>query len=230
MGGRFIGIFFLVLCFWAINKSNLKIYLISSCLGVLTKEIILFTIPVLIISELSKIKVNNSSLKKNLGKCIIVILPCIIIYFTLQFIITPDPIYPYSFFGTFFSLGIFRIYVILTGNFETIYGYFRLCTTITWGYILLICIFFNKLKSILNWIKLYGIYMLIVYFQFFLATDITRTITIGFYPIIVLSLSGMNRLSEKKEIYKLIFFSISNVYFVIIVLINHIVCIAMCYL
>ena len=53
---------------------------------------------------------------------------------------------------------------------------------------------------IINWIKSYGIFVLIIYLQIFIAYDIPRILINGFFPVILLNLSGMQRLNEKRNI------------------------------
>jgi len=203
---------FIVLCFWAINKSNLKIYAFSLFLGVLTKEVVLFTIPVLLISEFLKMKENNSFHKKYLLNSLYAILPGLIILITVRIIIVPDPIWGYDYFYLIQRIGVNRrIKSIIRLDVE----FFYICTIGTWGIILCLFPFFNKEESFIYWFKLYGIFMCLIYSQLLIASDVEHVLISGFYPMLLLALSGIQKLSEEREINELVFLVISILYFII---------------
>ena len=204
--------FFLVLCFWAINKSNLKIYAISLFFGVLTKEILLFTIPVLLISEFLKMKETNTFHKKYLLNSLFPILPGLIIFIIIRIIIVPDPVWGYDYFYLIEKIGFNRRFTsIIRFDFE----FYYFCTIGTWGIILCFFPFFIKEDTFLHWVKLYGIFICLIYSQLLIASDIERIIVSGFYPMILLALSGLENLKERKNINELIFLGISLCYFII---------------
>jgi hypothetical protein len=66
----------------------------------------------------------------------------------------------------------------------------------SWGITLLILCFFNKKSTLVKWIKLYGLFIALIYSQMLLGIAETKYIHQGFYPIIFLGASGLNRISE----------------------------------
>ena len=91
--------FFLMGCFYSILKSNNKSYCIFLTLGVLTKEIVLFTIPVYFIHTYLKQEGNMKSKKKILEvlKSIKYLLPALGTFLLLHLIIIPDSINNYTY-------------------------------------------------------------------------------------------------------------------------------------
>ncbi|MFX1394330.1 MAG: hypothetical protein ACFFAH_12255 [Promethearchaeota archaeon] len=204
--------FFMVLCFYAISKSNLKLYCISLFLGVLTKEIILFTIPVLLIHEYFKNENVKFQKKAFLFKLFLSIAPAILIFIIIRIFIIADPVWKYDYFYLFTKVGIERrLKKISNFDLDFIYN----CTLATWGVILCIFIFFNKESSFLAWSRQYLIFICLIYLQLTIATDIERILIAGFYPIILLSLSGMHNIYEKYQINQYYFFLLSIIYFII---------------
>ncbi|MFW9880245.1 MAG: hypothetical protein ACFFG0_44800, partial [Candidatus Thorarchaeota archaeon] len=59
-----------------------------------------------------------------------------------------------------------------------------------------ISIFFNSIPDLINWTKLYGIFLLLVYFQLFMGLSEARYINYGFFPIIFLGVSGLSNIYD----------------------------------
>ena len=59
---------------------------------------------------------------------------------------------------------------------------------------------FNENNRFLNWVKLYGIFMVLVYLQLFIGFGRTKPIYYGFFPMILIAVSGLNRLFKIKPI------------------------------
>ncbi|MFW9988343.1 MAG: hypothetical protein ACFFC3_06790 [Candidatus Odinarchaeota archaeon] len=70
---------FIVLCFFAIEKSNIRLFSSFLCIGVLVKETVLFTIITFLIKELLELEIKNPFKKEYLRKAIIPILPGLLI-------------------------------------------------------------------------------------------------------------------------------------------------------
>ncbi|MFX1490236.1 MAG: hypothetical protein ACFFBI_13880, partial [Promethearchaeota archaeon] len=167
--------FFLMCCFYSILKSNNKLYCIFLTLGVLTKEVVLFTIPVYLIYLYMKQEKGVIFKKKVLEvlKCSIYLLPSVGIFILIHLIVVPDSInpidYPYWFNlyqgNKYFSLQMILIFIKLRLD-ELSLGYGFLQYTIgIWGIHTFILFFFNKKKVFFNWVKLYLIFMILVYLQ-----------------------------------------------------------------
>jgi hypothetical protein len=198
--------FFLMCCFYSILKSNNKLYCIFLTLGVLTKEVVLFTIPVYLIyiytrqeegtifkEKVLKVLKSSKYLISGIGAFIII-----------RLIVVPDSInpidYPYwhnLYQGNdYFSIQMILIFIKLRLD-ELALGYGVLQYTIgIWGIHTFILFVFSKKKEFFNWIKLYLIFMVLVYLQLFLGFARTRPVYYGFFPMVLLSISGLNRIYE----------------------------------
>ena len=129
----------------------------------------------------------------------------------MRIIIIPQ--YSYSYFDLIQIYGTFRIEGILNSDLITILYYYIFDV---WGIFLLVFIFFNSKDNYIKWIiKIFGILLCLIYAQVFIATDLGRIIISGFFPITFLSISGMNKLSEKYDIPKSSFFAIGVSYFLL---------------
>ena len=189
--------FFLMMCFYCILTSRYKLFSLNLVLGVLTKEIVLFTIPVFLIYGLYfnndayvKIEHNRDFYIKFL-RTLTYILPALIIFILIRIIVKPAP-------GDLDNYG--KLIILVIGwridkliN-EPIFYY---CLIEMWGLIPLLFCCFNNKERFIYWLRVYGIFMCLVYFQTFIATKIDRLLYIGFYPIIYLSLSGLCQLIQK---------------------------------
>jgi len=196
--------FFMMCCFYSILKLNNKNYCIFLILGVLTKEVILFTIPVYIAylfmkqDDNLKLKAKVFEISKNLRY----ILPGVAIFILLRIIIIPDSINNYYYWSNlyqgndYFSIQMILIFIDLRLE-ELAQGYgFMQYTLGIWGIHTFLLFCFNRKKVIFDWIKLYGIFMVLIYLQLFLGFARTRPIYYGFFPMIFLSISGLNRICE----------------------------------
>lgn len=66
-----------------------------------------------------------------------------------------------------------------------------------WGITQLFFCLFNKKKDLIKWIKIYGLFMILIYFQLFLASDTARLLRAGFFPIIFLGVSGIKNILNR---------------------------------
>jgi hypothetical protein len=202
---------FIMCCFYSILKLNSKHYCIFLTLGVLTKEIVLFTIPVYIVYLYMNQEDNMKSKEKilEISKNLKYIIPGVGVFILLRIIIIPDSIKNYAYWSFLYEgndyFSIQMILIFLERRFEELaqgYGFLQYTLGI-WGIHTFILFLFNKKREIYNWIKLYGIFMILIYLQLFLGEARTRPIYYGFFPMIFLSISGLNRicefLTEKKE-------------------------------
>lgn len=195
-----LAFFFIILCFYSILTSNNKLYCLSLFLGVLTKEVVLFTIPVFLSYSLNFEDFKLFIMKKNMKfsieflKLILVILPALSIFILLRIIIKPHPnLISDNYLELMPELVDMRINKFL----DDPLSYYKYA--IIWGLVTLIFCFFNIKKKFIDWVKHFGIFMILVYFQLFLAYGSTRLLYMGFYPIILLSVSGINRLIQHEK-------------------------------
>lgn len=184
-----LAFFFMTSCFYCILTSRKKLYCLSLFLGVLTKEIVLFTIPVFliyIIYEENKSE-NRKDMFQKLFNNLIYLIPTLIFFILFRLIVKEIDLY-HSLVELVGFTGL-RITQFNEG-YDLFYYSFGI-----WG-ILIIFFFFNKKETIINWLKLYGIFMILIYLQIFIALSVARLIYSAFYPMIFLSVSGLNRISE----------------------------------
>jgi hypothetical protein len=191
-----LAIFFFMCCFYGIFSANDRLYCISLILGILTKESVIFTIPVFLMYH---IQIDNNSRSKRekttrLMKKLKFILPGIITFILLRVFIIPEPIANYylwtiAYKGNEYSLGM--ILVILELRLEQLSLNFILEVTLGIWVFFLVLAFMNSLQTWTRWIKCYGIFWIFTYCQLFIAIAIERNILIGFYPMIYLSISGI---------------------------------------
>lgn len=198
--------FFLMCCFYTIFNSNKRLYLISLILGVLTKEVVLFTIPVF----LAFIFLSNKKQEKHynfreifnrFGKNLIYVLPSLIVFILIRLLIkAPSMIdfhlwnelylgYEYYSIANFYNMIMNHLfyYIQVRNLFPEL---------ISWGIIPLGLAVFNKLRTFFNWIIIFGTFMSLTYLQLFFSYGIevngsSRVTFIGFFPIILLSVYGL---------------------------------------
>lgn len=196
-----VAYFFIILCFYAILKENKRLYLISLIFGVLTKETVLITIPVFLLysifyteDDLKEIKINKEvlnqviKLSKYFG-------PSLIIFILLRIIIRP---YPGGTYDNIFVLFIETADYHLKRTIERPYSIGSYI--LAWEFIPLFFCFFNKKRDFYKWLKIYGIFMFLVFFQLAIAHSPTnRLLLVGFYPMIYLSVSGLKQLLSKES-------------------------------
>jgi hypothetical protein len=196
--------FFLMCCFYSILKSNSKLYCIFLTLGVLTKEVVLFTIPVYLVylyinqEEHMKFKMRILEILKDSRY----LLPSIGFFILLRLIIVPDSINNYPYWSSlyqgnaYFSIQMILIFIDLRiEDFYLGYGFFEYSIGV-WGFHTFLLFLFNKNKDFSNWVKLYLIFIILIYLQLFLGFARTRLVYYGFFPMILLSISGLNRIYE----------------------------------
>lgn len=220
--------FFIMCCFYAILTSNKKFYMISLLIGAFVKEVVLFTIPVFLIyvllyeeneNKTFNLKVffskdNIKTLLNNTLKSSIFIIPGILAYFLLRILITAPSVANFYNWNLLYRgeeyLSIENIRIMIESHIGFYFSKLNFLPPIlTWGSFTLILFLFNKVKTIINWIKLFGIYILIVYFQLFLSygervsgltlfTQLgsSRVTGIGFFPIILLAVFGLKNFFE----------------------------------
>jgi len=202
-------LFFLMCCFYCIFSSKRKLYSISLVLGVLVKEFILITIPVYLIYEYMERGTNENEKEKTNTFLInaLYIIPGILTYFIILAIVIPQPliadaraymvwyiqVYEGNDYG---SIGMIMKWVEKRIN-QILYEFRLLKWTVgSWGITLLALCFFNKKDVLVKWIKLYGLFMVLIYSQMLLGAAETKYIHQGFYPMIFLGASGLNRIYE----------------------------------
>ena len=204
-----IAFLFILLCFFAIVKSNIMLYGVSLFLGVLSKEVVLFTIPVLLISEYMKLNHKSIFNKRYVLRCLYGILPGIIIYISVRIIIRHPNSEYFSIFP--FELGELNRFLLTLTN----PTYYYIYTLSTWGIICSIFPFLNRKSLLLKWLKQYGVFIVLIYCQLLIASDSERVLIAGFFPIILLTISGFKRVCIKKNINQLYFMALSIIYFFI---------------
>jgi len=199
-----LALLFIMLCFYSILSSKKKMYSIFLVLGVLTKEIVLITIPVFLIYTFLKIdkKSNKKETFYKFSKNFLYIIPGILSFTLLHIIVKPDSLSNwirwYIFYerNEYFSIEVIMIFLRLRYNAIMETNALYEWTIGTWGFIIIILCFFNTKKDMFNWIKLYGIFMILTYSQMFLGIATTKFFYYGFFPMILLALSGLNRINE----------------------------------
>ena len=188
---------FMMICFYAILTSNNKVYCVSLLIGVLIKETILFTIPVFLIhniyfeeDEPLQFEISKEYFKDFL-KYIHYTVPGLLAFVIIRLIVRPLEGGKYDNYFIIILNQIKSNSEFLLNNpthylfLITMYGY------LTWFF----CIF-NSRNDIIKWIKLYGIFIALVYLQLLIAYSIARILYAGFFPIIFLSISGLNRIIQ----------------------------------
>ena len=156
-------------------------------------------------------KERNSINKKYLLNSFYAILPGLIIFIMVRIIIIPDPVWDYDYIYLIQRIGFERRFKSII-RFDIEFFYF--CTIGTWGIFLCVFPIFNKEETFINWVRLYGIFMCLIYSQLLIASDVERIIISGFYPMLLLALLGVQKLNEEKNISELVFLGISLLYFV----------------
>jgi len=192
---------FFICCFYAILTSNKKMYMIFLFFGVLTKESVVLTIPAFILctfyreQEIITYKRFFITIYKNIKY----IMPSIFILLIMRVVVLPLPInehphwYEFYNYDDYLSIGFF-IAVIqehLNDPLSLILG----CTIFSWS-IFFFFAFFNTKKNWMNWLKIYGFFMLCVYLQLFVGAHIPRLLLIGNYPVILFSILGYKRIID----------------------------------
>jgi len=206
--------FFILLCFFAIVKSNIMLYCVSLFLGVLSKEIVLFTIPVLLISEYMNINQKSIFNKRYVLRCLYAVLPGFILYIAIRLIIRQ----PNSEYISIFPFDLREINKFILTLSNPIYYY--IYTFSTWGIICSTFPLLNRKSILLKWLKQYGVFIGLIYCQLLIATDNERILIAGFFPIILLTVSGMERVCIKKNISQLYFMALCIIYFFINIIIR----------
>ena len=209
-----ITFFFILLCFFAIIKSNTILYCVSLFLGVLSKEIMLFTIPVFLISEYIKMNQKGLFKKRYILRCLSAILPGFIIYIVIRIIIRQPNIEYISIFP--FDLREITRFILTL----SIPIYYYVYTFSTWGIICTIFPLANKKSILLTWLKQYGVFIGLIYCQLLIAADNERILIAGFFPIILLTVSGFERVCIKKNISQLYFMALCIICFIMNIIIG----------
>ena len=191
---------FFICCFYAILTSKKKLYMILLFFGVLTKENVLLTVIVFFFvnyyedHQTLKFKQFLTSIYKNVKY----VLPSIFILIVLRLIIVPLPVLEHPTWsalwgGDYLSLGffIYHIQQHLLYPLSTIIA----LTYGAWS-ITFIFLFFNSKKNWMNWLKIYGVFVCVVYLQLLFGAHIVRTIIIAYYPMIVFSVFGFKHIID----------------------------------
>ena len=71
----------------------------------------------------------------------------------------------------------------------------------SWGITLLVLCLFNKKDALIKWVKLYLLFMILIYSQILIGIAETKYIHQGFFPMILLGASGLNRIYESLSNY-----------------------------
>ncbi len=195
---------FFICCFYAILKQNSKLYGIFLFLGVLTKESILFTIPVFFLYDYyrnhDKFEYKNGM--KSIFRNTKYILPAIFTFLLLRLFIIPLPVsehyvwylgYQQTDYMSFEYFVMMIQHEIALFKSDGFYFY----TFGVWSVLPILCLF-NKIEDVWKWIRIYGIFMCCVHLQLIMAlTDFrARLLYIAYYPIIYLSVLGIKRIVD----------------------------------
>ncbi|MFX1344275.1 MAG: hypothetical protein ACFFBC_02095 [Promethearchaeota archaeon] len=194
----------IICCFYCILSSKKIGFAISLTLGVLIKEVVLFTIPVFLIYELLENDRNEGKRQKfySFLRNIQYIVPGILTFLILHFIVIPQPTsevpawYLYYEKNDYGSIGMIlafigkRIDQIINDPLKLFQW-----TIGIWGIPLVLLWFFNKKSDFVYWLKLYGIFIILVYLQLFWGMAEGKYIDLAFFPMISLGVSGLNRTS-----------------------------------
>ncbi len=180
---------FLMCCFYTILTSNKRLFSIFLIFGTLTKEIVLFTIPVFLIYNFieENKKENKKEFLYDFFKSSFYILPALAVFITFRLIVRE-----FNIFSLIMDLRGFtglRITQFFEG-YDIYYYSFGI-----WGLLIVFCLL-NKIKDIIKWIKLYGIFMILIYCQILVALSVARLIYAGFFPLIYLAVLGIVRMQH----------------------------------
>lgn len=197
-----LAFFIIIVCFLALEDSRFDLYAVILCLGVLCKETVLFTTPIFLFMYLSKRNVTRNELFKAAA----LITPALLLFVFLRVIIQAVPGSDYNYFQLLQIFGQQRLL-----NLES--EVFRYTIT-SWGLILFVYPLFSGKQQLLLWIKQYGVFMFLVYSQLLLAINTERLIVLGFIPMILITLHGMERFSGNSASIDASFVVMSVVYFV----------------
>ena len=193
---------FFICCFYAILKQKNKLYGIFLFFGVLTKESVLFTIPVFFLYNYyrkhDKFEIKNGI--KSIIRNTNYILPAIFSFLLLRLVVNPLPVSEHYIWyleyhqTEYMSFEYFLMMIqreITLFKSEGFYFY----TFGTWSILPIFCLF-NKVEDVWKWIKIYGIFMCCVYLQLIMAFGRARLLYIAYYPIIYLSVLGIKRIVD----------------------------------
>lgn len=193
-----------ICCFYAILKHNDKLYAIFLFLGVITKESVLFTIPVFFIYNYyrnhDKFEIKNGI--KSFYRNTKFILPALLSFLLLRLVIIPLPVSEHYvwYIGyqqtDYMSLEYFLMMIQHEIDLFKSNGFY-FYTFGVWSILPIFCLF-NKIEDVWKWIRIYGFFMFCVYLQLIMAlTDFrARLLYIAYYPIIYLSVLGIKRLVD----------------------------------
>jgi len=207
-------LFFLMCGFYCILSSKKKLYCVSLVLGVLTKEVVLITIPVYLIYEFmerdrikSKREMGNTFLRS-----LVFIVPGLVTYIILRVAIVPQPLSadPRAYWvwhlraydgNEYGSIGMIMMFLEIRIH-QILHEFALLKWTFgSWGITLLVLCLFNKRDTLIKWIKLYLLFMILIYSQMLIGIAETKYIHQGFFPMIFLGASGLNRIYESLSSY-----------------------------
>ena len=186
---------FILCCFYAIVTSKKKMYALFLFFGVLTKESVLFTVPVFFLANIFRehdtldFKQAFGSIYRNMKY----ILPTVFVIIALRLIIIPSPVqdhpwwYDYYQHNDYMSIGF--IMVMIQKQLEEPLALIFGCTMFSWS-VTFVFLFFNSKKNWSNWLKVYGVFMCCTYMQIIMGYHKPRLLLIAFYPMIVFSLLG----------------------------------------
>ncbi len=191
---------FVILCFWSIQRKEYQMYSIFLTVGILAKEVVLFTIPVFLIAY------YKDDDEQDFLKIVFHILPAITVFLGIRLFVPVDDSVPYDMIAIITNLIVIRI----SHWSSELYRY----TITTWGLFLMILPIFNKKQEVKEWVTQYGLFLVLVYFQLLLAENTERLLVLGFVPIIVLSLSGFQSISNKQSTIEKSYLLITVLYFV----------------
>jgi hypothetical protein len=195
--------FFVIFCFFCILNSYDKLYCVSLILGVLSKEVVIFTIPVFLFHSYGENKerfINSKEKLFGFFRLFKYIIPSVATFLIIRIFVVPKPISetpPWiSFYhGNEYSIDLLFMYIQYRIERLSIFMLFEL-TFGVWNFLLVLA-FFNRKDRITNWIKLYSIFMILVYCQIFMTYNSNRVILVGIYPMIMLSSTGLYTLLKK---------------------------------
>ncbi|MBN1800692.1 MAG: hypothetical protein JW891_04255 [Candidatus Lokiarchaeota archaeon] len=201
-----VGYLFVMCCFYCILKHHKFAYCLLLVFGVLAKEVVLFTIPIFIIYELLNDKAPKRTKKrlkvlvKPFCSLLKYIIPSLLLFVMLRIAIRPasitqyvnwDLIYQGNPYGSWDLIKLFIDARLYQWNSGYNFYFYSLCL---WGPFLLFLACFNRLESFSRWVKYYGVFIACVYLQLLMAYNFCRILSIGFFPMIHLAISGFHEM------------------------------------
>lgn len=200
-----LALLFLILCFYSIFTSKRRWFAILLALGTLTKEIVLFSIPIFICYSYFNNDREKSikTLITHTLKLIPYIIPGILAFFGVRLLTQPAAISDYPLWynayngADYFSIGMILVFVKFR-VLDFFQGYGVIFYTIgVWGPIIIVFALYNKKGEFKKLLQNYGLFYLVVCSQFLLGRGRGRFSIIMFFPTLFLALKGLENASSE---------------------------------